>query len=79
VASKQTEFNLLITEIFRRENGEWKLVHRHADPLTNPPSKDLKPRPLRDIESSPVPGLRHVARREQPLGNAQTLQLNRSR
>jgi ketosteroid isomerase-like protein len=26
-------FNLRVTEIYRRENGQWRLVHRYADPL----------------------------------------------
>ncbi len=25
-----------VTSIFRREDGAWKLVHRHADPITTP-------------------------------------------
>ncbi len=27
---------LRVTTIFRLEDGEWKVVHRHADPLTVP-------------------------------------------
>jgi ketosteroid isomerase-like protein len=29
-------FELRVTSTFRHEDGTWKLVHRHADPITTP-------------------------------------------
>jgi ketosteroid isomerase-like protein len=31
-----TPYVLRATNIFRPEDGEWKIVHRHADPITTP-------------------------------------------
>jgi ketosteroid isomerase-like protein len=28
-------FELRVTTVLRRENGEWKVVHRHADPMSD--------------------------------------------
>jgi ketosteroid isomerase-like protein len=31
-----TPFALRVTTLFRPEDGAWKVVHRHADPITTP-------------------------------------------
>jgi ketosteroid isomerase-like protein len=35
-AEEITPVSVRVTTIFRREEGMWKLVHRHADPITSP-------------------------------------------
>jgi ketosteroid isomerase-like protein len=35
-----TPFALRVTMIFRPEEGTWKVVHRHADPITTPQSAE---------------------------------------
>jgi ketosteroid isomerase-like protein len=35
-----TPFALRVTMIFRPEGGTWKIVHRHADPITTPQSAE---------------------------------------
>jgi ketosteroid isomerase-like protein len=40
-------FDLRVTSTFRLENDGWKLVHRHADPITTPNADG----PLRGVSS----------------------------
>ena len=35
-----TPVSLRCTTVFRRENDDWKIVHRHADPITSPRTAD---------------------------------------
>jgi ketosteroid isomerase-like protein len=34
-------YTLRATTVFRRENGEWKVVHRHADPVASDTTAEL--------------------------------------
>jgi ketosteroid isomerase-like protein len=35
-SQEETPVSLRVTSIFRNEDGEWRLLHRHADPITSP-------------------------------------------
>ena len=34
--SEISPFTLRVTTVFRLEQGDWKIVHRHADPISTP-------------------------------------------
>ena len=36
VNGEQRDYVLRVTQVYRRENGEWKVVHRHADEESGP-------------------------------------------
>jgi ketosteroid isomerase-like protein len=35
-SDEATPTSLRVTTVFRREDGSWRIMHRHADPITSP-------------------------------------------
>ena len=40
-ARPPSAYVLRVTTVFHREDGEWKVVHRHADPLASPTAGEV--------------------------------------
>jgi ketosteroid isomerase-like protein len=45
VDGKPRQYSLRVTQVYRREGGEWKVAHRHADTVTQPESEPATPEP----------------------------------
>ena len=50
-------YMLRVTTVFRREDGEWKVVHRHGDPLASTAARELVERLIAtDVGRAGSPG-----------------------
>ena len=52
-----TAYVLRVTTVFRCEDGEWKVVHRHADPSASPAAGDV----LQQLVPPPRPPVANTA------------------
>ena len=68
---RPSAYVLRVTTVFRREDGEWKVVHRHADSSGSPTAGDV----LQQLTSAPLTPARApepAARRVQCLAGRST-------